>query len=224
MTRFAYEVPINHLEDFEEFQQLHFGLSFLCRENSRYFDYLKNQIGKKKVILDNSFNELERPDSPKEMAYLFKELKADMLVSPDSDSWSLKELEDAYNELKEYIPQEKILIVVRSKEEFRRFENKPYCTTFYHRPNLSKVIVTWSYHFLGLCNIPEISENNPISCDTSMPIKLALRGETINDWVKQGYPHYHTRKIKNFFDLTLTEDQLELAKENCSWLNANLAR
>ena len=64
-TLMSFEVPIPHLEDFKENQDFIFWLSYLCTDQ-RYLDYLKTK--RKKgfiVILDNSFEELHRPDEPK---------------------------------------------------------------------------------------------------------------------------------------------------------------
>ena len=77
-------------------------------------------------------------------------------------------------------------------------------------------------HFLGLLSIPEILQYRPRTCDTSMPIKLALRNETIRDWAGKGYPHVHTKDLgfegKDFFNATMTDKQLKLAKSNIEHL------
>ena len=65
-TKFSFEVPSNHLEDFEPFQDFYFALSFLCKKSTEYLNYfLGKKVEGKKVFLDNSFNELRRPDSSK---------------------------------------------------------------------------------------------------------------------------------------------------------------
>lgn len=226
MTRFAYEVPLAHLEDFEEYQDIHFALSFLCRKEKRYFDYMKSMVGKKKVILDNSFNELGEPDEPEEMAKTFHLLEADMVVSPDSDDWPLDRMSWAYNKMLDYCPRERVLAVIRNKEEFEWYREAGgynFCTTFYHRPSLQENIKNFCYHFLGLVNPQEINRYSPISCDTSMPIKLALQNLRMLDWIEKGCPHIHTKDIPDFFYLTLTKEQLRLAKENCQWIKRNLS-
>jgi hypothetical protein len=224
MTKFSYEVPLAHLDDFDKYQDLYFILSFLCM-NPHYRDFIKEKRGDRRVILDNSFNELGVPDRPDRMAKFFYELNADFVVSPDSDGWSLEQLTKAYKEMTKLIPEEKVLVVVRSVEEWNWFidNGSPYyCTTFYHRPELPKYILNLSYHFLGLNRPEEIKRFGPISCDTSMPIKLALQGKTMSQWISEGCPHIHTKDVKGFFDLTLTKDQLNLALENCKWIKINL--
>lgn len=225
MTKFSFEVPLNHLKDFDQYQDLYFALSFLCKD-PKYFDFIKRVEERgKQVILDNSFNELGKPDSPKEMARLFKELHAQMVVSPDCDGWSLKELRESYKEMISLIPKEKVLVVVKSKEERDMFLDEGafyYCTTYEQRRKLPESLKTLSYHFLGLIDPWEIRRYAPISCDTSMPIKLALQGRTIHSWIIDRCPHIHTRDITNFFDLTLTKEQLTLALENCQWIHVNL--
>lgn len=220
MTRFSYEVPLAHLKDFDEYQDLYFALSFLC-DDPYYMNFIKDNRRGRKVILDNSFNELGTPDTPSKMARIFNELEADMVVSPDSDEWSLEQLKDAYKELISLVPKEKVLMVIRSKEEYEWLKSNissHYCVTFYHRPQLQDSIKHLAYHFLGLLNPWEIRKYSPISCDTSMPIKLALQGRTIDGWMADGCPHIHTKDVENFFTLTLTEEQLKLAKENCQWI------
>ena len=226
MTLFSYEVPLAHLEEFDPYQDFYFALSFLCKD-PKYFDFMrKKKEAGKFMVLDNSFNELGQPDSPKEMAEIFYELQADKVVSPDSDGWSLEELSEAYEEMIFLVPKEKVLPVVRSVEEYMFFKKMvgtfAYCTTFYHRPKLPAFILYSCRHFLGLQAPWEIRRYTPFSCDTSMPIKLALRGETIADWMKKSCPHYHTKDIPNFFDLTLTKEQLTLALRNTKWIQINL--
>ena len=223
MTKFAYEVPLAHLEDFDEYQDLIFALSFLCKD-TRYFNWLRYWKEKgKTIILDNSFNELGQPDSPKEMIRIFYEIKADMVVSPDSDGWSLDELKNSYKEMISLIPKEKVLVVVKSKEERSMFLEEGifyYCTTYEQRPRLPHNIMTLCYHFLGLLNPFEIRRYSPISCDTSMPLKLALQGKTMQDWVRESCPH--TKTTPDFFNLVLTKEELELSLKNCLWLKQNL--
>ena len=56
MTRFSFEVPIAHLETFEDLQDFHFALSMLFAEG-RYKNFYSNLPRNKEVWLDNSFNE-----------------------------------------------------------------------------------------------------------------------------------------------------------------------
>ena len=223
MTCFSYEVPLAHLEDFDPYQDLYFALSFLC-DDPHYVDFIKNRSRGRLIILDNSFNELGVPSTPNKMARLFNELNADMVVSPDCDSWSLEQLRESYKEMISLVPKEKVLVVIKSKEERDMFLDEGvfyYCTTYEQRAGLPLHLLTLCYHFLGLLNPWEIKRYNPISCDTSQPLKLALQGKTMEDWVKEGCPHIKTTPA--FFDLTFTKEELELAKRNCEWIKNNLA-
>jgi len=223
MTKFSYEVPIQNLEDFEPYQELYFALSFLCKR-PKYFDYMRKKVVEgREVILDNSYNELQKPEEGGELVRIFKDLGASMLVSPNDNKWSIKELESAYTEVVNLVPKEKVLFVVKSKEEYDYFQglgHHKFATTYEQRPTLPTPILMYSYHFLGFINPMEIRRYVPFSCDTAQPLKLALRGKTMEDWVKEGYPHYKT--TPDFFNLTFSKEELDLAKRNCQWIKDNL--
>jgi len=224
MTKFAFEVPLAHLEDFDQYQDLIFALSFLC-EDPHYVKYIERNRKGRTLIIDNSYNELGIPDSSDEMARLFCELNADFVICPDSDSWNLEQLRNTYRKMISLVPREKVLVVVKSKEEGDMFFNEGafyYCTTYEQRKKLPESVKNLCYHFLGLIDPWEIKRYSPISCDTSMPIKLALQGRTILDWIKDGCPHLKT--TPDFFNLTLTKEQLKLALENTAWTHNNLTR
>jgi hypothetical protein len=67
-------------------------------------------------------------------------------------------------------------------------------------------------HFLGLVSIREIQIVNPPSCDTSIPIKLALANMTLDEWVRTGCKHIHT--VPSFFDIKMTKNQINIARYN----------
>ena len=71
-------------------------------------------------------------------------------------------------------------------------------------------------HFLGLISIPEIRDFHPPTCDTSMPIKLAMKGMMLRDWAAKDYPHIYTHELGNqgedYFNAKLTTEQLEQAR------------
>jgi len=220
MTLFSFEVPLKHLEDFDEDQDFYFALSFLCRESDEYLYYLEDRVREGcHVVLDNSYNELNEPDVPEELVRIFNELGADAVVSPDSDKWSFDGLNESYQEMLSLMPSGKVWVVVRNEEEFHHFRYAARCcSTFYHRPQLP--LLNKCTHYLGLASLREIQEYEPISCDTSMPIKLALKGRSIEQWVLEGCPHYHTREWPSFFKMHLTDKQIKLAKENICKLKA----
>lgn len=228
MTLFSFEVPLKHLEEFDEYQDYYFALSFLCRESKEYFEYIKDKVNLgHSVILDNSYNELNKPDSPKELAEMFYKLgnikMIDGVVSPDSDKWSFEELKEAYKEMISLVPKERVWVVVRNEKEWLHFgQETKCCSTFLHRPTNSKLY--FCSHYLGLVDPLEIVLFKPETCDTSMPIKIALKGMNMNDWRLEGFPHYHTREWTDpsFFDLELTDKQLEQAKENIKWIKAGV--
>lgn len=79
-----------------------------------------------------------------------------------------------------------------------------------------------SVHFLGLLTLEELKEFDPPSIDTSMPIKLAMIGQTMEQWVETGCVHINTKDLgkygASFFNSQLDESTLKLALENIDWL------
>jgi hypothetical protein len=220
MTRFSFEVPLAHLNDFKEQQDFLFALSFLF-ENPHYVEFYVSWPGEKWI--DNSFNELRRPDAVKELAKLVHSVGADKVIAPDSLDWGVGQtLQKAQALADEGIPKDKIVVVVQDPDwigylhshGFSHFAfpyAKRYCSD-------SKLRQLKGIHFLGLVNLRELTLCQPPSCDTSIPIKLALRGQTLQDWKRQGCPHIHTSP--DFFNIKMSPEQITLAKQNITALKA----
>ena len=220
MTRFSFEVPIKHLNDFHEDQDYIFSLSFLFSDQD-YCRYItKNE---KFHILDNSYNELGEPQSLDSLLTLYKHYKTDLLVCPDSDQWDSKRTVMSFAEAASIIGTNQVIGIGRSQTEIQAL-TKLGCSylaiPFEHR--LCLPIPMFSpIHFLGLNNIMELLAYEPETVDTSMPIKLALKNLTINQWVMLGCPHINTKDLIqscDFFHMKMKVTEIKLAKTNINRL------
>jgi hypothetical protein len=165
------------------------------------------------MILDNSFNELDRPDDPKLLGELYHEIHPDLVIAPDADYWSTEELMEAYAETCHYIPKEKVLLVVRSDSEYdlAKTGKIPYAIPYEFRPYMPDEAL-YNAHFLGYLNPQEIEKYQPRTCDTTMPTKLALLDKTYREWLKEGCIHYHSNTFpESLLFNPLTEEQLLIA-------------
>lgn len=222
MTKFAFEVPLKHLNDFDEDQDYLFSLSFLFGQSDEYEIY--HLQSDKRHILDNSFNELGTPTPPNAMHGLYSRLHPDYAVSPDGDQFTPDELISTYSILASHIGPRSVIPVARTLEEIDRFERigATYIAIPYEHRLAIYLPPGPQYHFLGLNNLLELLHYEPLTCDTSMPLKLALNGWTIKDWVMLGCPHIHTKDIiggpKDFFQMKMTTKQIDLSKRNINFL------
>lgn len=222
MTRFAFEVPLKHLNDFDEDQDYLFSLSFLFEKSEEYEIY-HLQSGKIH-ILDNSFNELGAPTPVVEMVRLFNHFNPEYIISPDGDHMTPDELIGTYGIIASLVGPKTTIPVARTLEEIRRFQalQAAYIAIPYEHRLAIYLPEGQNYHFLGLNNLNEILAYKPHTCDTSMPLKLALNGWTISDWVMKGCPHIHTKDIiggpKDFFQMKMTAKQIDLSKRNINFL------
>lgn len=221
MTRFAFEVPLKHLHDFDEDQDYLFSLSFLFAKSHAYETY--HALTDKQHILDNSFNELGTPTSPMAMQKLYEHIRPNYVVSPDGDQFTPDELIATYATLASHIGPHNVLPVARTLEEISRFSllGAAYIAVPYeHR--LAFCLPIGTYHFLGLNNLYELLHYEPRTCDTSMPLKIALNGWTVPQWIMQGCPHIHTKDIlggpKDFFNMKMTTKQIDLSKRNINYI------
>jgi hypothetical protein len=229
MTRFAFEVPHFNLEDFEDLQDFHFILS-LHWDNIRCRKfYLKQaKVRRKAIWLDNSFNETGVADVPQALVKVANELKADKVIVPDDLSWGLEEAIAPYKEISKLWPVDKAVVVVNTQEMLEVFKREgalhfaiPYRTRLSaYKEWLTPQDLSWTSrcHFLGLCSVRELEVIRPLTCDTSMPIKLALIGKTLKEWEEEGCPHIHTKDDLSFFDKRLMGVQLRLARSNIKQL------
>lgn len=224
MTDFSFEVPINHLLDFDDLQDFHLALSMHCGI-AEYRIYFLNKAleGKKEVWLDNSFNEMGEPDDPKTLIEYYRLLHADKVFAPDSMDWGKTELAKAYVEMTSFVPPGDVIVVVKSKDELewlQRCKAKHFAIPFRYRMTKSFDELQWckSYHFLGMNTIEEIKELNPPSLDTSFPIRMAIMGLSLRDWIKRGQPRLWHKDMPNYYNMVLTTEQLLLARDNIKQL------
>ena len=225
-TNFSFEVPTAHLEDFADLQDYFFCLSMLCND-PHYVSFHRRQAmyGCKQIWLDNSFNETGVADNVNALHSNILELRAHKLVIPDDLKWSTDQMISSYNACSSLLPNHMILTVVTTEEMHKaltacgaRHFALPYRTRLAaYAPGFPPGILEWAkgFHFLGLCSLEEIQVLQPPTCDTRMPIKLALRGWDLRKWYSEGEPHIHTRDIvDSFFSAKLTKSELVLAKNN----------
>lgn len=223
MIKFSFEVPIAHLNEFEEDQDFLFGLSFMLR-NQDYFNYFMKECSKE-VIIDNSFNELHKPNSVEEMAniFLYNLPKVSKVVSPDYPDWGVFTQLTYALDLVKMVGHRKFVIAPI---------NNPQWLGYYFEGGFSRENIAIGYefryltddslsllkgtHFLGLNSVRELFIGQPRSCDTGMPIKLAKKNLTIPQWVKGGCQHIFTNE--NFFNMKLSNKQITLAKKNIATL------
>lgn len=219
MTYFSFEVPIPHLDTFDKHQDFILVLVHLVKYQ-RYTEYLQHKKEQGKfIVLDNSFNETQEPTPVLVMAMAYHLLRPDLVVCPDSDDWGVIETVQAFTQLKEEVPPEDILCLYKTKEEYEALKSegcKIFGTSYWWRDKLEMEIPKEHFRF-GLLALDELKEG-PNFLDTSMPVKLALKGLTWTQWIDEGCPHFHTKDMPNFFETKLTQSQLNLAVDNIAKL------
>jgi hypothetical protein len=224
MTQFSFEVPIKHLHDFEEEQDFIFALSFLMYQSPTYEEYIRItcKYGQDlKVVIDNSFNETNLPIASQEMARLFFKYEPAAVISPDADWWGPVEVANAYQELASYLwAPHRVMGVYRNAEQHDLLL-KAGCSQFAIPYEFRGGLPPWPAHYLGLGDLAPVREDQPISLDTSIPIKMAIRGERFEDWdglYRRTYPHETSagrlQRIWDYFNCELTPQQLDLAIHN----------
>ncbi len=212
MTKFSFEVPIDYLEEFHEFQDFGFALSFLMGEKS-YKEYFQTYQGV--WILDNSFNEIQKPESPWSMAKYYKDLLPSLVISPDSDQWDKDQVAKAFEFLAESVPLHRIIGIFKTEVEFFALAKKGcsnWASSYAHRSLMPEWLLKMPNHFLGCLGPQEIHLLRPESCDTSMPVKLALAECTVDQWILNGCPHILSKP--GFFYTKLSPREITLAKQN----------
>jgi hypothetical protein len=218
MTKFAFEVPLKHLEDFDEDQDFHFTLSFLF-ENQVYNEYFHKitEAGDKSIWVDNSTNEMRTPESCSGLAKLFKSIDPEFVIAPDHPDWNQETMLLTAVDLSLCnVPVDRIMVIVHHPDWIGHFRSynfnhfaAPYDFRYCTREKLKRFSTC---HFLGLVSVDEIKIAQPPTCDTSMPIKIALEGASLKDWISAGCPHVHT--TTNFFGRKMTTTEIKLAKKN----------
>jgi hypothetical protein len=212
-TKFSFEVPLAHLNDFDKDQDYLFTLSFLYAD-ARYCNYLDNKLNGRYLILDNSYNETNQPGDVKQLKEIAEDFNPDIIICPDCNGWGWNDLSNAYWIMRQEFLKHQLWMVAKSTLECNKmyYLNRNYATTYEQRLGIDDI---WNYkakHFLGLINPWECFKFHPHTCDTGMPIKLALKGKTIKDWYKDGCRHPKT--TPDYFKIKMTLNQIKLAKEN----------
>lgn len=221
MTLFSFEVPFHHLKDFEDLQDFHFSLSVLYT-NKTYKQYMIEQVkkGLKVVWLDNGYNEKMKADEPNKLAKLALEVNANRIISPDNPHWRSIRIFDNYFNMLQHFPSSKLIVVVKDEVMYnmsQRFGINNLAYSYWVRMGKKLEEMQWATgcHFLGLVSLKEIQKLKPPSCDTSMPIKIAMKGWTLRRWFLEECPHIHTKDIfHDFFNSKLTASKLKLARQN----------
>lgn len=224
MTKFSFEVPIAHLEDFEDLQDFHFSLSMLYK-NENYKKFMHNQAaeGLKTIWLDNSYNEQLKATKHEDLADIMKILDCAKVIAPDSPEWSMEAILHSHEKMTQLVNKDKVMIVVSNEEMFKASKAlniKPISISYWTRIKMTLSELHWTKdcHFLGMLSVAELVALRPPSCDTSMPIKMALRDLTIEEWEEQDHPHYYTHEMPDFFDMIMTQEEIDLARHNITRL------
>ena len=227
MTKFSFEVPLKHLNDFLEDQDFIFALSILT-EHQVYKDFLTNVRPYKTIWMDNSFNETFQAEDSHKLAWLYRMYKPVRVISPDSPTMSTVEIVKHFRDLKSHLVDVgDIIVVVRDWTMYTELADvaQNFAVSYHVRgqnftyDDLKEIP---KIHFLGLINPYEVDNCKPASCDTSMPVKLAKKGWTMEYWCDQDCPHIHTKDLgyqgNDFFNTVMTTSEIDLAKMNINWL------
>lgn len=213
MTKFSFEVPLAHLDEFDQDQDFLFTLSFLYKD-WRYLSYVSNSD--KEIWIDNSYNETKQACQVEDMLHLFNCISPNLVISPDHAEWGHQKMLEVWQEMTKDLNKEDVSIIVHHPDwigYYRSWGVEHFCVPYDFRYcTLSKLNRFSGCHFLGLVSVKEISIAKPPSCDTSMPIKLALIGQTMDEWIQGECKHIHTDP--EFFNLKMTSKEIKLAKEN----------
>ena len=221
MTKFSFEVPIKHMEEFDDLQDFYFTLNHLYK-NHAYISYMvkvRNK-GEKTIWLDNSYNELLHAEPLDAMVSVANVIHPSKVISPDSPKWSKELIAEAYDDALSFFHPAQLIVVVKDVEMHRYMADRTathFAVSYWNRP-IPQQKQLMPCHFLGLLNPQEIKEFKPPTCDTSMPIKLAIQSKTIDDWRKEGYPHIYTHELgiagNDYFNTTMTKKQIWQARQN----------
>lgn len=237
-TKFSFEVPLKHLQDFHEDQDYIFTLSML-HNDSRYQKYLKflRNEGLKTVWLDNSFNELFTAESIENLWPLAQACNASKIVVPDSTTWTTQQLVQSFIDAGNFISSpthdrsyQLVAVATDLKTAHALIQRGAthiaisyWCRSQWEYSQIKELHqLKTPIHFLGLLDIPELLQCRPQTCDTSMPIKLALQNKDLSTWASEGYPHTNTKDLgeagSSFFETEMPAAQIDLAKRNIEML------
>jgi len=224
MIKFSFEVPIKHLDDFDEYQDFVFALSMLVH-NQKYKDYLlkKQHQGLTTLWIDNSFNETFEADGAVYLASIFHFYSAQRVVAPDSIYWDTKQIVTAYKQMRQRLWPKEIIVAPQTFEIYKALREEGalhFAVSYWVRNKwtLEELQQIPNLHFLGCLGNKELIDVRPASCDTGMPIKLAMQDTSVMDWIWKGCPHIHNKDLglhgRDYFQAVLTPEQLALAKAN----------
>jgi hypothetical protein len=226
-TRFSFEVPVAHLEDFDDLQDFIFLLSMLLHPpNPLYIDYLHKKVkeGLLPLWLDNSFNERFEADTPETLKILMDIFPINRVIAPDSIYWSPEQMQESYTSMINLgLFPDQLIVAVRDLEVYQALSlvgAKHFAISYWVRAKWSyrELAAVPSIHFLGCLDLKELQAVKPTSCDTGMPIKLAMQGKTIAQWIEEDCPHINNKDLGEFgvsyFDAELDSDTISLARRN----------
>lgn len=221
MTKFSFEVPIRHMEEFDDLQDYYFTLSYLYRQVQYYKSIIAiRDKGEKTIWLDNSYNELLEAEQLSTLVEIATTIRPAKIISPDSPKWDKIQIAEAFKEARKHFKRSQLIAVVKDLDmlEYMRInEAQHFAVSYWNRPLVDQKKMM-PCHFLGLFNPMEIKEFQPPTCDTSMPIKLALQSKTIYDWRDEGYPHIFTHELgiagDDYFNAKMTKKQIWQARQN----------
>jgi len=221
MTKFSFEVPIQHLDDFDDLQDFYFTLSYLYNDPKyKYFMQLQAEKGLRTVWLDNSYNEKLEADNPMDLIKLAAEVGAHKVVCPDDPKWDTYQILNSFHFMARYLPTDKLVVVVSNQDMMSKAirQGVRHCA-YPFRTRLERTLEqnSWgsSLHFLGMTTPSELVALNPPSCDTGLPIKIALKGWKFEEWLDKGAPHIYTHsEFPDYYNMILKDWQIDLARAN----------
>jgi len=224
MTKFSFEVPLKHLQDFDDLQDYFFTLSILFKEKE-YSDYIQQKAreGLHTIWLDNSFNETLKADDANTLITLYNIHNFTRVVCPDDFTWTNEQQAKAFQGLTMDIDPWEIIVPIANISMFEYMKQQGaqhFAVAYRARDNFTSEQLEQipSLHFLGMLTIEELRLIKPTSCDTGMPIKIAMAGLSLQEWMEQGCSHIDTINLglhgSSFFKATLDEWTLNLARRN----------
>jgi len=224
MTRWSFEVPFKHLQDFDDLQDFHFTL-IGNYDAPCYREYIRDVCRRRltQVWLDNGFNETGSPTDVSRLALITKMYPdISMIVAPDAIDWTTQQICDSYQEAKGRFGKYMVMVVVSDWDMYQELSRMgaehfavPYRTRL-DRFSAKELYKMPSLHFLGLNHPDEVIEAQPASCDTSMPVKLGLKYIHLKDWIGAGCFHIHTEE--GFFEASMNPTQIRVARDNIKQL------
>lgn len=220
MTKFSFEVPIPHLDDFNEDQDFLFTLSFLY-DDERYNHYFIKKFEEgAEIWLDNSYNEKLEADGYTDLIQIGRRVAPRFIICPDDPKWTEEQIAYSFNVMRRQFSEERLMVVVNSFEMYQFMVNagaKVFSTSYWNRPFPDLKFIP-RHHFLGLRSVQELIDHEPPTCDTGMPIKLAIMNTTIDTWIRQGCPHIYSHEMgmqgSDYFNYKMTVKEINLAKLN----------